>query len=310
MDDLAGPRVDDFGNVLDRHFLIRLSEPDLQDLLAQGGELAGHAGAELELDLLREVLRDGALGADVAGDGLAAEGDGDIGTHDAALVDGDGRDARADVHERDAALAVFLREDGLRDHVRQEVLLRDGDAHRIEDLVHGGGGPAAADEHLEIALQFLGEGAHHVAFHELDLVVDGEGLGHGAVHDLAGLVVQRVGLEGHRLQVLDFLLGDVLVGVGPDDAARGRLLPHVAAGHAHDHLQDLDHEFVLGLLDGLLQGEGRLHRVGDHAAPDAGGRGLLVIDDLDVIPLHAGDAEPEFGGSQVNGCNVTFFHIV
>ena len=185
------------------------------------------------------------------------------------MVDGYGSNPGADVNQGHAAGHFIFGEDGVGHHFRQEVFLGDGDVQLVEDLVQGGGGAAVADKHLEIALQRAAERAHYLVFHQLDLIVNGEGLGHGTVHNLPFGVGEGIGLQGHGFEVLHFLGGNVVVGIGARDAGGGGYLRHLAAGHAHHHLQDLDHQFLFRLPDGFLEAGGRLHRVGDEAGTDA-----------------------------------------
>ena len=309
-DDFAAAAVDDFGDVAYRDLLERRLQPDLQDFLAQRSQFAGHAGAEAFLDLFGQVFGDGAFGADVVGNHFSAEGNGSVVTHDAAVVDGHGSYAGPHVDQRDAAGPFIVREDCVGHHFRQEVFLGDGNVHLVENLVEGRGGAAVAHEHLEVALQGCGEGAHHLALHQLDFVVGRERLGHGAVHDLLFGIGEGIGLQGHGFEVLHLFGGDIVVGIGPLDAGRCGDLRHFAAGHAHDNLQNLDHQFLLGLPDGFLETACRLHRIGDETGADALGRGFLVVHNLDVFPVHAGDAESEFRTSQINRGNVFLFHIV
>ena len=306
---LAAAAVDNLGNVPHRHLLERGFQPDLQHFLAQRGQFAGHAGAKALLDFLCQFLGDGALRADIVGDDLAREGDRGVVAHDAAVVDGYGRYACAHIYQGHAAGHFVVREDGTGHHFRQEVFLGNGNVQLVENLVQGGGGAAVAHKHLEVALQGGTQGTHHFTFHQLDFVVNGERLGHGTVHDLALRVGEGIGFQGDGLEAVHLLGGDVVVGVGALNTGRCRHLRHLAAGHAHHHLQDLDHELLLGFADGILQALGRLHGVGDEAGTDPLRRGLLVVNNLDVLAVHACDAQAELRSSQVNRGNVFFFHI-
>ena len=307
---LAAATVDNLGNIADRHLLERRFQPDLQHFFAQGGQLAGQAGAKAFLDFLCQLLGNGALRADIVGNHPAGERNGRVVAHDAAVVNGNGSYACTHVHQGHAAGHFVVGENGTGHHFRQEVFLGDGNVQLVENLVQGGGGAAVAHKHLEVAFQGGTQGTHHFAFHQLDFVVDGEGLGHGAVHDLALRIGEGIGLQGDGLEALHLFRGDVVVRIGAFDTRCGRHLCHLAAGHAHHHLQNLDHEFLLRLVDGLLQAGGRLHGIGDEAGADALRRGFLVIDNLDVLAVHARDAQAELRGPQVNRGNVFFFHIV
>ena len=226
------------------------------------------------------------------------------------MVNGYGSYPGAHVDQCHAAGHLVVGEDGTGHHFRQEVLFGDGDVQLVEDLIEGDSGAAVAHKHFEISLQRAAERAHHLVFHQLDFVVDGEGLGHGAVHDLPFGVGEGIGLQGHGFEVPHFFGSDVVVGVAPFDAGGGGHLRYFAAGHAHHYLQDLDHELLLGLPDGFLEPGGRLHRIGDEAGADALGRRLLVVHDLDVLPVHTGHTESEFRTPQINRGNIFFFHIV
>ena len=152
------------------------------------------------------------------------------------MVDGQRGDAGAHVHQGHAAGAFLVGENGAGHHFRQEVLLGNGNAQLVKDLVQGGGGGAVAQEHLEVAFQGTAQGAHHLFLHQLNLVVNGERLGHGPVDNLLFGVVQRVGLQRDGLEGGHFFGRDILVRLGAVNTGRCRYLRHLAAGHAHHHL--------------------------------------------------------------------------
>ena len=221
--------------------------------------------------------------------------------HDPAVIDGDGGDAGSEIDQGDAVLLLLLAEDGFGDDVRQEVFLRDRDAEVVENLVDRGRGPPAADEDFETAFEGRAQGSDYVFLDELDLVVDGERLGDGAEHDLGVRIVQGVGLDGDGLEGLDLFAGDIIFRIVPFDPSVGDLLGDAVAGESDDDLHNLDHQFVLGLMDQFLKRIGGLFRDGYIAVSHPDGRDFPVVDDLHVVSLHFGDSEGELGGSQVDG---------
>ena len=185
-------------------------------------------------------------------------------------------------------------------HVGQEVLLSHGNLQAVEDFIQGGSGAPAADEHFEVPFQGVAQGAHYLVLYQLDFIVDREGLGYGPVHNLLFGVGQGIGFQGDGLKALHLFVGNVVVGIGALDAGAGGNLFHFAAGHAHHHLQDADHELVLGLLNGILELLRGLHGIGDEAGADAFRGRFAVVNNLDVVSVHPSHAKPEFGGSQVD----------
>ena len=305
----AATCVDNLGNVLHADFLDWIGDAQLKHFLAERAKLGGDAGAEADLDLFSQGFGNRAFAADIPGDVPSAERNGGIAPHNTPGVDTHRCYARADIDQSNAVLLLILIEHGLGHDVRKEILLRYRNAQRVENLVHRRSGEAVADEHLERSGDLAGNSADHIVLHHLDLIVDGERLGHRAVHDLLVEIVQRICLQRQGLEVRYLLLGDELLGVGPVQLAFGNLLLYVDAGETHHHLQDLDHKFGLGILDGLSHLLGCLPGILHKAVAYSVGRSLLVVHDLDVIPFDAGNAKPELGSSQVNRCYVSFFHI-
>ena len=220
--------------------------------------------------------------------------------HDAALIDGNGGYACANVHKGHAGGHLHGAQDRPCNHIRKEILLGNCNAQLIEDLVQGNGCSAFADEHLEIALQGAAQSSHNLAFHKLDLVVNGERLSHGAVHDLLLRIGEGIGLKCNGLEGLDFFGRYILFRISALYAARCSHLGDLAAGHTHHNLQDVDHELFLCLGNSFLEALGCLHGVGNHTGPDTIRRRFPVIHNLDVVADHPGYAQSELGTSKIN----------
>ena len=177
------------------------------------------------------------------------------------------------------------------------------------DVAHG---LLGANENLEIAFQGIGGHTHDIVLAGADeFFVGRERLGHGPVDLLLGLVGDGIRIQGDALQGGHLFLGDAGGGVAALHPGARDLLPDAVTRQSDHDLQNLDVKFVFRFLDGGLQGDGGPFGVEDATVADPVGRGLLVVDDLNVISFDLGHAQGNLGGAEVGGCYVSFcLHII
>ena len=232
--------------------------------------------------------------------------------HQPALVDGDRAYSCTYFHQGHTVFLLGLGKHGGGCGCRDENLLCRGHAHVVHHPVEIVDRLAAAYEDLEIAFYGFGCHSYHISLAAVDHVVVGrEGLGNCSVNFLLGLVLDRIGVHGNVLQGIDLLPGDAAVRVAPVHPRAGELLAHIVAGKSYHELEYLDVQLVLGILDHSLERAGGLGRIVDTTVAHTVGRHLLVVDDLDVIPLDFCHGQGHLGRAKIRGRYISFcLHII
>ena len=96
-------------------------------------------------------------------------------------------------------------------------------------------------------------------------------------------IAQRIGVECHVLDAVDFFLRNAGFRIAAVEPGAGNLLRDAVAGHAYYQLSDFDAEFFLGFVDGFFKRDRSPGRVVDASVAHAVGRLLPVVEYFGVV---------------------------
>ena len=154
-------------------------------------------------------------------------------------------------------------------------------------------------EYLEIAFKCVAGHSDNIILYDLKIFSVGERLCHGSVDGFLCRVVYRIERLCKPFEVGYVFRSDILIFASVRYGGIACLLPDGEFRHADDCLRDLDAELVFSLPYGFCQGHRHMRGIEDTAVAYACGRCLLVVYDLNVLPVHLCHGKCDLGRPQV-----------